>query len=292
MSNKTKGARTHLLRRPHRALVCAVGWWLSACGGGGVATDTAASVPMPLVVTTLSCDDDARVSFANGVLVNNMWNQASAGTGPRRQCLLSRNAATGVEYGWSWEWPTVDGLYAFPEVLVGASPWRLVASIDVRFPRTVSATRALWVDYAVDTVSNGKQTVATEYWFTASRPNETEAVPVKAELMLVTDAPPELLTADEVPVGRVSIDGAVWSVYIRHDWGDPSGNGGERWTFIYYVAATPSQAARVDARKFFADAIGRGVIAETDYVAGVELGNEITSGSGSTWVRRLSVSVE
>ena len=271
---------------------------LTACGGGGggsASVAVPAPTPAPVAVArNLSCVAGDAHAVPYGVLVNNMWNQDSAGTGPRRQCLRVRDTAAGPEYGWSWEWPTTDGIYAFPELLVGASPWSAEPSNDNRFPRAVGATRSLQIAYDAQTVSNGKQNTAAEFWFTATNlvAGVAEGVPVKAELMIWTDTAPGIVAIDDLPIAEVVIDGMRWRVYLQRDWRDVSVSDSSRWTLISYVATTNSPTARYDARKFFQDAIDRGVIAPGDFVAGLELGNEIISGAGSTWLRNVSVSVD
>lgn len=283
---------------------------VAACGGGGggaestatatppAATPPAAAVPTVSAARTLTCEPGDVHDVAYGAIVNNMWNIESAGAGPKTQCLTVRDSsAAGVEYGWSWEWPGADGIYAFPEVLVGATPWQAAASNDARFPRTIAATRSLVVDYDLQTTSNGKQNTVTEFWFTASNlvQGVAEGVPVKAELMIWTDASAGVVNGSvETPVAEVTIDGMRWGVYIQRDWRDVSVSDSDtnRWVLISYVALNGASAAHFDARKFFADAIERGVLLPTDYVAGLELGNEIISGAGTTWVRKFSVAVD
>lgn len=277
-----------------------------ACGGGGSQSTAATPVgaapavapPTVSAARTLTCEPGGVHDVAYGAIVNNMWNIESAGAGPKTQCLTVRDSsANGLEYGWSWAWPGADGLYAFPELLVGATPWQGAASNDARFPRTIAATRSLVVDYDLQTTSNGKQNTVTEFWFTASNlvQGVAEGVPVKAELMIWTDASAGVVDGSaETPVAEVTIDGMRWGVYVQRDWRDlsMSSSDANRWVLISYVARNNASSAHFDARKFFADAVERGVLAPTDHVAGLELGNEIISGAGTTWVRRFSVTVD
>lgn len=269
-----------------------------ALAGGLVGTlggCSQAAAPAPDAdATLLSCTSLARHATPNGALVNNQWNRASAGAGPWRQCLQQRTRGGVAEYGWFWHWPAKDGLYAYPELLVGRTPWQADASNDPRFPRTVAATQALRVDYDIELRSTGKRNLALEFWFTdAPLPaGALDTRSVKAELMIWSEASPGMVSADDRPEATVEIDGALWRVYLKRNWGDAGGGTGHRWTFITYHAVKPGSAVRYDARKFMQDAIDRGVIAPTDTLAGVELGNEISSGSGSAWVRRFALEVK
>ncbi|MDB6000148.1 MAG: glycoside hydrolase family 12 domain protein [Rhizobacter sp.] len=266
----------------------------SACSGGSSASDDPVADAASAGTTVISCTDNATHPAALGVLVNNTWNKASAGDGPWRQCLQSREKEGRVDYGWSWKWPSRDGLYAYPEVLVGRSPWNGTPTNDTRFPRSVAQTRSLTIDYDVESSFEGKKNLAAEFWFTDADLPAGAADPrsIKAELMIWTEASDGLVSAKDKPAAIVDIDGVSWAVYVQRNWGDASGASAAKWTLISYHAQTPTSTVRYDARKFFQDAIDRGLIEARYVVAGVELGNEIVSGSGSTWIKKLKVDVQ
>ena len=76
------------------------------------------------------------------------------------------------------------------------------------------------------------------------------------------------------------------------DWGADVGVAGAKWTFLVYRSVKPSAMVHYDARKFFQDAIDRGLIQPTDFIATLELGNEITSGTGVTWIKNFKVEIQ
>lgn len=262
--------------------------FVSACSGSGSSPTT---VTADLGATTLSCDDNASYPVTTGVLLNNMWGKASAGTGPWLQCLQTRQKDGRTDYGWRWQWPTRDGLYAYPEILVGRSPWTGTPTNDPRFPRTVADTPSLLIEYDVESSSEGKKNLAIEFWFTdaAIAAGTPDITAIKAELMIWSDYSAGMLSAADKPVAVIKIDDQEWAVYVKRSWGDISGNAANKWDLITYIAVTPTVATKYDARKFFQDALDRGLILSSYVIAGVELGNEISSGSGSTWVKKFSV---
>ena len=115
---------------------------------------------------------------------------------------------------------------------------------------------------------------------------------IRNELMIWTEASEGLVSASDKPAGVVEIDGARWTVYVKPNWGDASGGSAVKWQLISYHAQTPTSTIRYDARKFFADAMARGLMEPGDTIEGVELGNELVSGSGSTWVKRFQLTVQ
>lgn len=244
--------------------------------------------------TILGCEQDQTQAAYYGFVRNNMWNRNSAGPGPWRQCLQTRQRDGRSEFGWFWEWPAQDGIYAYPELLVGRSPWQATPTNDPRFPRRLGDTRSLKIDYEVESRSSGKKNLAVEFWFTRTPPaiGQQDTRSIKAELMIWSDAADGIETVTANPATTVDIDGMTWAVQVRPNWGDVGNPGGNQWSLISYHALRKSSAARYDARKFFDDARARGIIAPDDYIWGVELGNEIISGAGSTWIRKFRLRLE
>lgn len=248
----------------------------------------------PPGVKVIDCTDAAVHPTPIGALLNNTWNKRSAGAGPWRQCLRSREREGRTEYGWSWHWPSRDGLYAYPSLLVGGSPWSDRPSNDPRFPRRIADTRSMLIDFDTESQFEGKKNLAAEFWLTrtAPEPGKSNQGAIKAELMIWNEASKGLVSESDKPTAVVEIDGAKWVLYVKRNWGEVNGGSSERWTFITYHAVVPAPTARYDARKFFQDAIERGLLAETDSIAGVELGNELVSGTGSTWIKRFELAVQ
>lgn len=276
------------------ALMASAGLALLATLGYTVVRPGPEAAPLPPGAQRITCDDHATHTLAVGALLNNTWNRASAGSGPWQQCLLSRDGADGKpEFGWSWNWPTKDGLYAYPELIVGRSPWRPGRGNDARFPRRLADTRSLRIGYEVELQTSGKLNVATEFWITDAAADPATAGPesIRAELMIWTYASPGLVSSDG-PVATVVIDGATWHVHHKAGWGDASGGSAHRWTLISYLAARPTLKTRFDAARFFDDAVARGWLHPQQAVAGVEFGNEIVSGAGSIWVKTFDLTVE
>lgn len=265
--------------------------FLSSCTK---ASDTAVQPVPDAGAKVMGCNENQTLPAYTGVLLNNMWNRASAGSGPWRQCLQARQREGRAEFGWFWEWPRQDGLYAYPELLVGRSPWQATPTNDQRFPRRVGDTRSLKIDYEVESRLAGKKNLAIEFWFTSTPPavGQQDTKSIKTELMIWSDASSGIETATKNPAITVDIDGMTWAVQVKPGWGDIGKPDGNTWSLITYHAMRNSSSARYDARKFLDNAIARGLVDPGDYLWGVELGNEIMSGSGSTWIRKFELLVE
>lgn len=267
---------------------------LTGCGGGG--SDTPAASPPVQVINTLDCNANTAVRLASGgELLNNAWNVQAVGSFPWSQCLQEKRLGMAVqEVGWNWRWPdNGTQVYSYPSVVIGAKPWAPGPGNDLRFPRRISDTPRLLVSYDVDTSASGNVNLATSIWFT--RTTAAPAVPVESnistEIMVWSDYTPDLIATDGLVTerGEITVDGRAYRVFAAENWGDISGGTGHRWTFVVYVARVPTRVLAFDARRFIDDAIARGFLNPAHAVANVELGNEISSGSGNTWVRSFTV---
>lgn len=258
----------------------------------------AAALPQPPEGELVGCAPNVQIDTPQGRFINNMWNGRSAGPGDWRQCLVRRVGADGqAEHGWWWLWPNKDGLYAYPQVMRGMSPWAGGPSSDARFPRRVDAQKRLVVTQDVAIQAQGRQNLALDIWVTHRAPvpaGPAEPGIIKAELMVWTQASAGLVDhAKERPLGRFQDAGGVgWTVFAKPGWGDASGGSALRWTLISYHSDRPLLQGSYDLQALLNDAVARGLLLPGDWLSGVELGNEIVSGSGQTWVRRFDLNID
>lgn len=263
--------------------------FLAACGGGG---SSAPDEPQ-LVTKTLGCTDWLSVTTPVGRLSNNVWNKQAAGTFNPTQCLEQRVAGNSLQYGWSWNWPASSNtIFAYPEIVVGAKPWEPGPGNDARFPRQVSATNRMLVSYDAEVTTTGVHNLAASIWLinTPTVANPPVTSNVVTEMMIWTRS--TTFNPGGSYRGNVVIDGVEWEVWAAENWGDNSGANANRWTYIAYRAVKPALAITFDARKLMADAASRGLLSTSSYIADVELGNEIMSGSGTTFLKSFSVSID
>ena len=151
------------------------------------------------------------------------------------------------------------------------------------------------MSYDVEIETSGDHNLAASIWLirtpTVESPPDLSAIAV--ELMIWTESEPAGFVPGGTKRAEIQIDGIDWEVWAAEDWGgSPGSSNPMRWTYIAYRAKTSTRVISYDARKFIADAITRGLATADLYIADVELGNEIISGSGKTWVRSFSVTVD
>lgn len=276
-----------------QSLFLSVAILATACGGGG--GDSPAPAPAPATgPQQLGCADFATLEVAGlGRLTNNTWNKAAAGSFAATQCLQSRPNGAGTQYGWSWNWPANGStVYAYPEIILGWKPWDGGTSNHAQLPARINALQRFDWQYDLSVSTTGSYNVATSLWITrtGATPTGTNPQDIANEMMIWTAGsgfPPA-----GAYVGTVTIGGRAFEVWYAQNWGDISGANPNQWSYLAYRATVSTFATTLDIKAILDDAVSRGYVNAAHYVSNIELGNEVMSGSGQTWINSLSVTIQ
>lgn len=235
---------------------------------------------------TSDCNSEA--TFIDGAYhyVNNEWGSANA-SGPFEQCVLKREAAGGSEYGWTWSWPGKQSeILAYPEAIYGWKPWSGGPSTDSRFPFRVADMQGLTLNFNVELAATGFYDLAAEVWlvqdgeFSAANPGL-----ITAEVMFWMDS------SDLGPAGTViatpSIGGVDYELFQAENFGDRGDGSG--WSYLVFRRREAVHQGTLDVLPLLQYLADQGLVATTDFVASVEFGTEVSSGSGTLWNQELSV---
>ena len=255
--------------------------FLSGCGGGGGSGTTGPA-------TTSLCGDFQGAQAGEYAVENNTWGKGDlVGF---RQCVSLAGAAGGgadVVFEWSWPQPTA-GVRGYPEVIYGQKPWN--ASTTARLPRIVDDVKTARVDLGFSSTREGSGNLAFDIWLTTSnlRPAGSDHLPLAHELMIWLDHWGGMVPAGGTPVDTVTLGGITWDLYVTTaTWGP------EPWQYLAYLprSVVPSPAT-LDLRGFLDHLKARGSITGREWLASVELGNELVVGTGRTVLSGFRVAVE
>lgn len=233
------------------------------------------------------CGDWARLTVGDLVLYNNVWNAGSILN--YEQCVMRR----GDEIGWRWSWPGVARLTsdyhnpdhyvrAFPEVIYGAKPWD--PSTTPRMPIRLSDLQELTVDFDAYMTASGDYNLAFNSWFTTGNP-ATEAG-IAGELMIWIDRTDWTPQGSDFLAGNVVIDGREYSLYSRRVFHTLPDRGHD---YLAFAAHEDQFSGTLEIKKFLDFLIAEGLLSESLYIAGLELGNEVLDGSGEIWFKEYRV---
>jgi hypothetical protein len=221
---------------------------------------------------------------------NNVWGSKKA-RGKFKQCLLTRERNGKTEVGWSWDWPGFDpSVFAYPEVVVGWKPWSGGATTDPHFPLRVSEVRTLTLDYEVESEMTGSYDLAPEIWLTdagaSTQPNPRS---ITTEVMFWMDHTDGARPAGKV-VDEPTFSGVKYELWREDSIGvDANGKG---WRLLSFKSPEKQLKGRIDIAALLHYLVERQLASTSDYVAGVEFGNEVMGGTGTTWIRQFDVKVE
>lgn len=237
---------------------------------------------------TSDCGEYAVMARGSLQYMNNVWAREKA-KGGFEQCVLRRGADAQPQLGWTWAWPGFEPEgYGFPEIIFGWKPWS-DASTDAKLPIQLSALRELTVRYAVSTESTGKQTLAASMWLTnsgqATAPNP---LAIASEFAIWLDYPEGSTPSGEHTLS-LQVEGASYELWHTANHGD-RGNG-QGWDLYYLVGPNHRLQGTLKLERFLEAFASKKLITPEQFLASVELGNELMGGSGTTWVSDFDVAV-
>jgi len=222
--------------------------------------------------------------------VNDQWGAHKA-QAAYEQCLLTRSVGDTQQIGWTWSWPGFDPtVYAYPSATFGWKPWAGGAPTDERFPMRLADLVSLDLTYEVETEALGSYNLGAEIWLTSEAPNTTAADPsiITHEVMFWLEhedaQPPAGAVVDEPTLAGVRYE--LWKE--ANIGADVNGQG---WSVLSFKTSEPRRKGQVSIHTFVEYLIDTGELSPDEYLASVEFGNELSGGSGTTWVKRLEVAV-
>ena len=220
----------------------------------------------------------------------NAWNVG----GFNRYCHRNEIAAgadEGVDVGWRWsmtgqqEWWSA---YAYPEVIFGKKPDYYTCSTTAALPRHLPDLAGAQVDFAYSSTHSGNGNLAFDLWLSPSEGGAT--IPKSHEVMIWLDHWGDA-EADGDVLAVPTIGGRQWDLHVVP--GFTADGGAHHWVFVAYVARSPVQSpVSLDLKEFLDDLTARNVATGQEWLAAVELGNELGVGAGSTEVTGYRVRVE
>jgi hypothetical protein len=220
-------------------------------------------------------------------IFNNGWNAKASG-GTFRQKIYVKELDGKPVFGWMWRWWDSKGaVVSYPEIQVGDSPWSGTVSENSGFPFRIG-TKSLKVDYDVTMNASGQYNLAFEFWTISSPPaNKNKIV---HEVMIWVDQS-RLGPAGSL-VATAPIAGHSFRIFHGGVHGDASGQSSNTWSIISLVAEKPILHGPLDIGAIIDYLVQARLLDKNLYVACLELGNEVSSGSGKTEVRNYNVRLE
>jgi hypothetical protein len=269
-------------------------FWVTLLGGAalwgcaGSGSDSAATPEANAAFTASLCNDFQNGSSGNYLIENNVWNKGDV-TGYKQCVDISAHASGGVQAVWEWNWPAhaTTVVRAYPEVIFGHKPWLANTTAPGLLPRVVNDLKTVRADVSFTSTHTGLGNLAFDIWLTSSDIKTGNHLPIKHELMIWLDN--FGMQAAGPKIDSVLINGTTWDLHqATATWAGPEP--------FQYWAYLPRQAikspASIDIQPFLNHLKTRGSITGQEWLASIELGNEIVQGTGRTVLNQLNITID
>jgi hypothetical protein len=265
----------------------------AGCSDGLSEKQKLAAIEQNKAILAFTCEGYGSRSTPLGDLQNNIWNVDSAEEFDWTQCLAMRTLDANTQYGWYWQWPeNGDNVYAQPQITLGNSPWLQQNQIKTGYPISINRLEKLDIDYSLDILTDGELNLATTLWLTHS---DTIQLPIDkstiaAEVLIWTYSSDDF-SADPAGenVGKITISGVEWEVWLEQN---PHGTSGKNnWVYLAFRTEQPLMKIKFDAAEMLHHSIQQKFITSGLYIADIQLGTDIMSGTGQVWLNHFQVDI-
>ena len=247
-------------------------------------TNTPVSEPTPTETTiAMKCMDEVLINNGDYRIENNTWGKGNLSGWS--QCIgIGPGTGGAIAARWTWDWlNSGSNVKAYPEIIFGQKPGSTTTTKAL--PIKLSDISLLTISYDVSSNNSGSGNVAFDIWLTDTpNPIIFGTPPITHEIMVWLDQQGGLSPGGNFKE-RVNINGFTYAVFVAPKWG-------EGWEFVAFFSPESRLGAGIlDLGSLFAYMLETNLATGDEYLASIEFGNEIATGSGETIVKSYSVSL-
>jgi hypothetical protein len=231
----------------------------------------------------MNCDDEVLIARGDYRVENNTWGKGNLSGWS--QCIgIGPGAGGAIAARWTWDW-LISGynVKGYPEIIFGQKPGGTTTTEAL--PVRLSDIDLLTVSYDVISNYSGSGNVAFDIWLTdTSNPMTFGVPPITHEIMVWIDHQGAIAPGGNFKE-RVNFDDIAYAVYVAPQWG-------EGWKYVaFFSQKSQLEATTFDLGIFLAYMKARSLVTGAEYLASIEFGNEVATGSGETIVQSYSVAL-
>jgi hypothetical protein len=216
-------------------------------------------------------------------LINNVWDRSTAPQGYTQSVFLDEHGLP----GWRWNAPGKrTAVLGMPEIICGDKPWDEPLRLRPEFPFRAGEKR-LSAHFDVDVKAEGRYNMAFSLWAVSKLPAVKQNIALEIMIWNVDAGVPRLGTI----AGTFEAGGITYDVYVKNDQGVITGPDPFTWKLVMFVPRKPVLKGSLDFGVFIDELLRRHLLTRDDLLTNVELGTEVSDGTGTVVIRKLELSV-
>jgi len=227
-------------------------------------------------------------------IVNNQWNTRVYGPNPPppsqlnyQQCIKV-NTINPLSVSFTWNWPLAnvnpEPVKAYPGIIYGFAPYWPTSSTSTtsKLPVKLSniSSYSVTYDVSVSSSSDASWNTAFDIFITTDNPPTTKGR--INEIMIMLDYQNPWFNNPNPDIGTFIIDGRQYRV-SSYDYG----TGGKG--YMFYIPVPGVNKATINITTFLNWLMTNHYIDPNNYLADIEFGNEIISGTGTTTINNYDI---
>jgi len=221
-------------------------------------------------------------------LVNNTWNRQASGAHFAQE-VFDENVAGKRTLGWRWRspWQMVPAIVSYPEMICGNKPWDEPLGAYPGLPFH-PGDRRITADYNIRLQATGVYNLAFSMWGLSNLPSSPANIHCEVMIWIANS---ELKPAG-TRRGTIVVQGTRYGVYINEHQRDKSGLINHDWIYVAYVAHRQMLNGPLDVNAFIEDLQQRKILTPDLWLTDLELGNEVSQGSGITEIQDFAIHLD
>jgi len=225
------------------------------------------------------CADWYRESVGQYQIENNIWNSENVKS--YQQCVFMSDGDNDINAGWAWNWPGIRfGVVAFPNILYGKNPW--LPSTSSEMPLRIDKINCLEAKFDVVQTGSGKNNLSFDLWITDSLSSNPSTITHEIMIWLSSEG----FWPAGSRVDTIEIDGNEIEL-LKKENHNPLGD--YEWTFLAFVYQSDYTEGSINIHDFLDYLVEKEYIESEAYLSGIQLGNEIVSGYGKSYINNFEI---
>ncbi len=219
------------------------------------------------------------------VLVNNTWNKAAAGHDFGQEIFLE-DVQGETSMGWRWRspWQLIPNVVSQPQLVCGDKPWDAPLRLNAGFP-FLAGSKRLTADFNIQLRASGTYNMAFTVWAVSALP--ASKATISHEIMIWNANSGQ--SAAGKRRGTLDVAGTTYDVYVEENHRDASGANANVWTYVAFVSRRPVLSGQLDISAFLDYLLERGILSRSHYLTSLEIGNEVSQGTGIVEIKDFSI---